>query len=208
MTSASEEIDRSDVAQRHALRDVLIPAVERMLAGGTTYPEITVSQLTDEAGISRWRFYRHFRDKHDLLRAWFEQLNAQFESDHDAWLHIEGTPPFAELRAAIASLFVPYGPHSALHGAMYDSASADPVIAEELEVTERRRIASLRAHIERGQRGGWIDSVLLPQETAEWIILTGSRSYQRMVVHGQVPVDRFVDVFSDYAWRVLYEPAR
>ena len=38
------------------------------------YKEITVTQITQEARISRKTFYRHFRDKDEVLKHLFDSL--------------------------------------------------------------------------------------------------------------------------------------
>ena len=38
------------------------------------YKEITVTQITQEARISRKTFYRHFRDKDEILKHLFDSL--------------------------------------------------------------------------------------------------------------------------------------
>lgn len=209
MSSAAQDRRSTNEEQRRELIAALIPAAQRLLSTGARYPEITVSKLATEAGISRWRFYSHFHDKHELLHAWFEDLNAEFAQTHDAWLHIDGSSTLADLREAIHALFLPYGPHSTLHAAMYDSAAADPIIRAEVDATENQRIESLRAHIARGQAEGWVDPALLALETAEWMVLTGSRSYQRMVVTtASVTTDEFIDSYALYVWHILYAPTR
>ena len=38
------------------------------------YKEITVTQITQEAGVSRKTFYRHFSDKDEVLKHLFNSL--------------------------------------------------------------------------------------------------------------------------------------
>jgi AcrR family transcriptional regulator len=198
--------DASVVDQRSALAHSLIAAAERLVAGGSSYPEITVQRLADEAGISRWRFYETFGDKYELLRTWFADLNEQFEKDHDAWLRLDASVSPSTLRSAVATLFLPYQQHSAMHAAMYDSADSDPNIRALLDMTENRRIGALRAHIDRGQSEGWVDANLDSEETAIWLVLCGGRAYQQSVSEGGglTPND-FIDAYATLAWYVLYD---
>ena len=39
-----------------------------------SYDEITVTQITQEAGLSRKTFYRHFNDKEQVLKYLFDSL--------------------------------------------------------------------------------------------------------------------------------------
>lgn len=191
--------------QRRELSRVVIPAVQRLIASGVPFAEITMSRLLAEAGVTRYRFYSRFRDKLDLLNVWFLELNETSAQDHEAWLSIDERPDPAALRDAIAALFVPYEPFSTLHAALYDAATVDPRIAAEIGSIESVRTAALCAHIRRGQRDGWIRPAIHPQETAEWIVATGSRTYQRMLVAtGELSTAEFVDLYAEFVWGVLY----
>src|SRR5262245_25985386 len=59
--------NRNPEERRAALDERVLAVVERLLAEGLRYTEISVARILQEAGIARSTFYVHFRDKTDLL---------------------------------------------------------------------------------------------------------------------------------------------
>lgn len=53
----------------------LAEAVKRLMAR-QSLEDITVKEITGEAGVSRQTFYRHFLDKYDLVNWYFDELLA------------------------------------------------------------------------------------------------------------------------------------
>lgn len=48
----------------------------KQLMGRQSLEDITVKEITGEAGVSRQTFYRHFLDKYDLVNWYFDELLA------------------------------------------------------------------------------------------------------------------------------------
>ncbi|MFD0746576.1 TetR/AcrR family transcriptional regulator [Phytohabitans flavus] len=57
----------SGADRRAAVEAQILAAVGRLLAQGSTYTQISVQRILDEAGIARSTFYAHFRDKSEIL---------------------------------------------------------------------------------------------------------------------------------------------
>ena len=185
----------------------LIAAAERLLADGVTFPQITVSRLVKEAGITRSWFYVHFKDKSDVLSAWFASIRRDLVEVDDDWWAIGAEASEVDLRVALRRITLAYHPHNLMMAAMYDQAAIDASTRAEVEEIERHRIARLEAHIIDGQAGGWVDPVLLPAETAAWLTYTGARGYQQMVESEGASIDEFVERYARHVWLVLYEHA-
>lgn len=192
---------------RERMLSRLIAAAERLLAGGVPFPEITVSRLVKEAGVTRSRFYVHFKDKGDVLSAWFETIRRDLVDVDDAWWGIRAGSTESDLATALRSITLAYHPHNLMMAAMYDQSAIDANTRGEIDEIERHRIARLEAHIIEGQAGGWIDPVLMPAETAAWLTYTGARGYQQMVEGEGASIDEFVERYARQIWLVLYEQA-
>ncbi len=150
MSSVSDETKSAKVARlqhnlrvrrtRALLREALIGLIEER-----GFDALTIGELTERAMVSRAAFYRHYRDKYDLVEQIFEDaMNALFSAvgelgtKHPAgsWVsffeHIasydrlyrallgaQGSPWFArKMRGSLAELIIERGRHA--HGAGTD----------------------------------------------------------------------------------------
>ena len=85
MPSVTRRSQSSRLQRRAQIRHRLLEVVEDLLDKGESYTELSVERLVSEAGISRSTFYVYFEDKGDLLRGWFEDIEAELaEAEADA----------------------------------------------------------------------------------------------------------------------------
>src|SRR5579871_6523692 len=104
-------------------------ALELFLKHG--YDNVTVTQITEQAGLTRRTFSRYFTDKRDVLFAGSEQLPtvlADAVRGADAAL-----PPFAALLAGLAAA------GELLAGRVSHAAQRRAVVAASSELQERER---------------------------------------------------------------------
>ena len=106
----------------------------------------------------------------------------------------------------VAAILSTYRSHTHLMAAVYDAALFDRALNIGLWEVVRRTAHGLARHIERGQREGWIDPVLLASETAAWLAWMIQRGRQRLRAADDAEFDREVDAYVMIAWRVLYVP--
>ena len=69
MASVTRRPHSDRAARRGEIGRRLLVAVEKLLADGESFTEVSVERLVTEAGISRSTFYVYFEDKGDLLQA-------------------------------------------------------------------------------------------------------------------------------------------
>lgn len=76
------------MARRVSVNDLLISSLENLLKK-TDLDSIKVTDIIAEAGVSRTTFYRHFRDKYDLINWYYVQymreLRAKYLETQDAY---------------------------------------------------------------------------------------------------------------------------
>lgn len=76
------------MAKRVRVKEVLIVALENLLKR-TTLDNIKVTDIIEEAGVSRTTFYRHFKDKFDLINWYYvkhmRELRAKYLESQDAY---------------------------------------------------------------------------------------------------------------------------
>lgn len=199
---------RADRAQRRAaIGDRLLIAAEKLLAAGEPYAAISVERISREAQLTRTTFYVYFEDKADLLHAWLETIDAEIESATVGWWEIDAGVDREQLRAVLGRILSTYSPHAHLMSAVYDAALFDRALDIGLQEVVRRTANGLQQHIERGQRHGWIDSGLLPAETAAWLAWMIQRGQLRLRSADEAELERELDAYTAIVWRTLYSPA-
>jgi TetR/AcrR family transcriptional regulator, ethionamide resistance regulator len=199
-------VDRE--ARREEFAAQLVTAVEELLRDGLSFSAMTVDQLVAKAGVSRSKFYVHFRDKHDLLHTWFVQVARELHAGSQRWWSSTGAEDRDALRVAIGEALSTYRPKIPLLAATFDAATLDDRIAEETQGLIDRTIASLAKHIRAGQSRGWIDPGVLPTETAAWIVWMAERGQAQMFQEiTDREWERMVDSCTDIVWNMLYATA-
>lgn len=209
MPSVTKRPQRHRTQRRDEIRSQLLTAVERLLADGQGFTELSVERMATEAGVSRSTFYVYFEDKADLLRAWLAGIIADVYAAAQAWWALPETATKADLRAALAHIVTTYRPHTTLMSAVLDASGYDEGVRADFDAFMRRNIAGLRAHIIAGQRSGSIDAGLLPRQTAAWLTWMAERGLHLMVsAAGDAELQRLIVAYTDIIWSTLYAPAR
>jgi TetR/AcrR family transcriptional regulator, ethionamide resistance regulator len=209
MPSVTRRRQSSREQRREDVRDRLLAVVEDLLAEGESYTELSVERLVSEAGISRSTFYVYFEDKGDLLRSWFTEIEAELEDAAGDWWALDAGSRREDVRTALDRVVKAYRPHTTLMAAMYDAAAYDPGVRELVEGMMGANIAGLRKHIRAGQREGFIDAALPPQQTAQWLTWMAERGLHQLVRKaGDTELERLIDAYTAIVWNTLYAPAR
>jgi AcrR family transcriptional regulator len=142
-----------------------VAALELFLKHG--YDNVTVAQITEQAGLTRRTFSRYFTDKRDVLFAGSEQLPAALA---EAVLRADSAlPPFAAILVALADI------GKLLAGRVPHAARRREVIkaSPELQERERTKYAAVTSALAGAlrQRG-------VPGSTAELLAHAGMAVFQ------------------------------
>src|SRR3954452_23963874 len=105
-------------ARRDDARARLLAVVERLLADGENYTEISVERLVAEAGMARSTFYVYFTDKGDLLRAWFAGITDELRAAATGWWELHPPLGFDDVRVALVTIVAAYRPHTPVMAAV------------------------------------------------------------------------------------------
>ncbi len=196
-------------ARRDELRARLLEAIEELLAAGETISELPVERVASAAGVSRSTFYVYFEDKGELLRAWFEEIQASLDEAVLGWWSVDATCTRDDVRAALAHVVRTYRPHAALMAAMYDSSVSDPSIRELVDAMLESSSRGLAKHIRKGQADGFVDAGMPRREVARWLTLMAERGLHRMVAGADdAEVEALIDGYTTIVWNTLYAPMR
>jgi AcrR family transcriptional regulator len=205
MASVTRKTQSSRARRREEIQARLLDAVEQMLADGESYTEVSVERLVQHADISRSTFYVYFEDKGDLLRAWFAQITGLLEGAAGDWWSLEGDISRADVHAALDRITRAYRPHAALMAAVYDAATYDLAVRDEVRGMIDFNTAGLRKHIRTGQQAGWVATNLPAAETAAWLTWMAERGFHRMLRDAaDEDVAGVVDAYTDVVWNALY----
>lgn len=187
----------------------MLSVVEQQLRSGATYSDINVATVVAEAGISRSTFYAYFVDKTTLLRTWYAEFTAVILDAAQAWWSLDGTATKAQVRAALERIIDAYRAHPELMAATHEAIGTDHGVREAVDTAMRQYIDGLRAHIETGQAGGFVDPSLPAAETAYWLQWMAERGLHRMVRDMAIfNQERLVDAYAGIVWNTLYAPVR
>ncbi len=116
------------------------------------FAHVTVRDLTERAMVNRATFYRHFQDKHDLLRQYIEELSSLIGSEEDE--NLPDAPPGPVLPAPHSGL-VRLLKHMRAHADFYRimlGPQGDPAFCAQ----------SFWPYIEQGLRPMVSDNTVLP----------------------------------------------
>jgi TetR/AcrR family transcriptional regulator, ethionamide resistance regulator len=132
--------------RRRDAEAAFMAATESLLGRGSSYADLSVEQISAEAGRSRTAFYVYFRDKRELLMRATETVVAELYDEADQWW--SGADGRRGLREALTAVLGTYREHGDLLRAVVEAATYDEevagfwrsVVARFIKATERRLI--------------------------------------------------------------------
>jgi AcrR family transcriptional regulator len=194
-------------ARRDELRAAVLEAVERHLRSGVSFAELNVADVARECGISRSTFYAYFVDKTNLLGTWYEEFNRGLLAVARQWWALDATVTRTKLAGVLTDILEAYRPHPELLAATHEAIGMDERVREAVEVAMQQYIDGLAAHIESGQRGGFVDPTLPPRETAYWLQWMAERGLHMMGRRApDVDSRQMMDAYTGIVWNALYAP--
>ena len=152
-----------------AMRDLLMTAAAEMFAE-LGYEQTRVADLVAHAGTSHGNFYRHFKDKDEILVAVLEPLIADVRESSRAGSDPYRLPTEAEFAERNISFFRVYAKHRKLLRVMREAASRGGSASTFLKLWLAQRkvfIARTEQWLECLKSRGLVSSSLSPRLTAE-----------------------------------------
>lgn len=209
MPSVTRKTQTGRAERRDQIRARLLDAVERLLADGENFTELSVERLVSLAGVSRSTFYVYFEDKGELIRAWLADIIAELDVAAQGWWSLGADAGWDDLRAALGRVVAVYRPHTTLMAAAFDAAAYDAGVREQVDQMMQRNTAGLRKHIRSGQAAGFVDDSLLAAQTAAWLTWMAERGLHQLVRDAdETELEHLVDAYTTIVWNTLYARAR
>ena len=210
MASVTRRPHSDRAARRGEIGRRLLVAVEKLLADGESFTEVSVERLVTEAGISRSTFYVYFEDKGDLLQALTADVMIEVIDAARAWWALPADADRADLDTAMRGIVAAYRGRMTLMAAAVDATSYDARVRErfgELIQLAQRELAS---HIAEGQRRGFVRRDVDAEPVAGWLTWMAERGLYQLVrfADDEATVERLTRALSAIVWNTLYEGAR
>lgn len=188
--------------RREDNRRLMVQATERLLAGGSSYAELTIEQIAREAGQSRTSFYFLFRDKRELLEVAAGELTDFVASAAERWL-ADARAGRPELEEALLVLVHGFIEHAPLLRAVVEASTYDAEVGEFWRGLVGRYIeASARRLEDSGAAAGPRAEI----RAAALVWMTERTLYQLAIQDDRHQPPAIVAVLADIWWQAL-EPA-
>ena len=171
---------RPDVSERHrrqreaTYRRILDCA--RELIDDRPWSEVSIALITEQAGLTRTAFYKHFPDRKDLLLALFAELGDELAAIPDPWQHDAGEGDArALLEQSLRALVETFVQHGRLLQAVAEEAARDRSLLPLYVGLGDRLAAGVGRRIERDIAAGRTTAIDDPAEVATALVWMNER---------------------------------
>jgi TetR/AcrR family transcriptional regulator, ethionamide resistance regulator len=170
-----------------------------------SYLTLSLDSILERALVSRSTFYRYFKDKNELLLALIEPVLEDVRTAAIRPFDRSSAPTRDELKEELRHNFDIYRPHIPLLDALVEVSYSDPVVRERFEAGFRDVHETIAKQLAQGQKAGFVDGGILPDQTAAWITWMAERGMSRLVVSaGPAELDRLAESLATMVWSTVY----
>ena len=208
MPTVTRRAKQSRAERREAIGNRLFAIVERLLAEGSAFSEISVEQLITEADIARSTFYVYFEDKGALMIELMERVTRAVGDAADDWFHLPPKASRADLRNALARLAAAYRQHGLMMSAVIEAAAYDPRVQDEYALVMARRCEDMNRSFIPQQRDGSIRGDIDLAAVTPWLAWMFERGLNQLVGQGADLTESALDGVTSVVWQTLYEGTR
>jgi AcrR family transcriptional regulator len=210
MASVTRKAQNSRAARRGEIARRLLVAVEKLLADGESFTEVSVERLVGEAGVSRSTFYVYFEDKGDLLQALTEDVMTEVIDAARGWWELPPDADRADVEAAMTGIVAAYRGHVTLMAAVVEASSYDARVRERFGELIQLALGEVASHIAEGQTRGFVRRDVDAEPVAGWLTWMAERGLYQLVrlADDEAGVERLTAALSAIVWNTLYRGAR
>ncbi|MCI1710868.1 MAG: TetR/AcrR family transcriptional regulator [Chiayiivirga sp.] len=205
MASVTRRTGARGQTQRTSVEERLQQAMERLLAKGQSYTQVSVEQLALEAGIARGTFYLHFRDKGELVARLMRRV-----ADEIAVAATVRTPETVtrdDLKASVKAVVTTYRRHYAVMAAIVETSAYDPQVQAQFRAMMRGLVEVNERAVQRLKRAGRLPAGL-PSQVADVVTWAFERSCHQLIAGGRrTSLAALVESLTHVIWSSLYAPA-
>lgn len=152
MPSVTRRASKRSASSQSSVEDQFLAAIERLVGAGHSFTEVSIEQLSKEAGVSRGTFYLYFEDKGSLVKKLLGRLKDDIFSSVAVWYEKAGSIDQAEVRIATKSFLHVLRQHNAILSAVRETATYDPEVKDMLdgvlgEIVQRSQTTMTRVKV-------------------------------------------------------------
>lgn len=208
MSSVTRTKKTARTDQKARVTALLLQATERLIAGGSSFTELSVEKLSREAGIARSTYYLYFKDKGQLIQELGLAIAKELLHTTRRWWHISSQVTRPQLRRAMCETLKVYRHHQAIFASLAEAASYDAEVRSAFNnLLETLARNSLRA-VREGQRRGTIHPEVNEASYLALVWMTERVAYHRVRNGSDRDVEEAAMALADIIWRALYKPGR
>ena len=185
----------------------LVSAFERLLSEGRSFTEVSVDQLSKEAGIARATFYLYFRNKGELVR----HLMGQVEKE----VRLAATRSMADLERFGRAEFLAFmrsvveinDRHRAAIRAMVETSAYDAEVATVYQIFMAHTMRDTRRIIAKLEGAGRAHPSVTP-EVADALSWAVERSCAQMLKDGDTAErkQQIAELLTHIVWSAIAAP--
>jgi AcrR family transcriptional regulator len=166
--------------------------------------EVTVAEIMRQTGLKRPAFWRHFRDRSDLIARVGEQISQELVAAASGWFEGEQHSQ-QDLVDAIERATIVYAEHAAVMKALADDAPTDAQAEAAYRGIVESLVAAVTRRIRAEQSLGAISPQLDAQETARALLWMNERYLYQSMDRDPLPnVARMTSVLTHVWLATLY----
>jgi TetR/AcrR family transcriptional regulator, ethionamide resistance regulator len=190
--------------QRAKVTAQLMEATERLIAEGSSFTELSVEKLSQEAGIARSTYYMHFKDKGELIQALTRNITGELMQATQRWWSVAAEATRPQLQRAMLETLKIYRRHQAVFGSLAETASYDPEVSRAFDGLLKVMASHSLDAIRTGQRSGTIRKEVTEASFTALVWMTERIAYRRVRNGSDKDLREAAAIVTDVIWQVLY----
>lgn len=192
--------------QKIRVTALLLEATERLIAGGSSFTELSVEKLSREAGIARSTYYLYFKDKGQLIQELGLVIAEELLHTTRRWWDISSQVTRPQLRRAMCETLKVYRQYQAIFASLAEAASYDAEVRSVFNgLLETMARDSLKA-VREGQKRGTIHRDVNEASYMALVWMTERVAYHRVRSGSDADLEQAARITADIIWRALYKP--
>jgi AcrR family transcriptional regulator len=186
---------------------LLMEATERLIAGGSSFTELSVERLSVEAGIARSTYYMHFKDKGQLIQEFTRTITCELVQANRSWWDIASQTTRPQLHRAMIETMKIYRRHRAVFASLAETASYDPEVNAAFDGLLTAMAKNSLDAIRAGQQRGTIRKEVSEASFMALVWMAERVAYRRVRNGSDKDLRQAAAIVTDIVWKALYTHA-